>query len=154
MVNTIIGNEIQKSSIKAKIRLDYKGINKPGKFFFGGKSTDQAAEEMRDQQVALLRNVPLQGIRVEDVDMSLDLYSIYDEVQNVQISYAPVVLTVVADSLEDIVKFVAREEFRKVEIIEPDNMVSTKIDIERILFRLSEEMRSFRIQLERKYYSR
>lgn len=154
MVNTIIGNEIQKSKLKAKIRLDYKGVNKPSKFLFGGKSTDQAAEEMRDQQVALLRNVPLQGIRVEDVDMSLDLYTVYDEVQNLQISYAPVVLTVEADSLEDIVKFVAREEFRKIELLEPDNIVLSRMDTERILFRLSEEMRSYRMQLERKFHSR
>ncbi|ADG82473.1 hypothetical protein Tfer_0493 [Thermincola ferriacetica] len=154
MVNTIIGNEIQKSILKAKIRLDYKGITKPAKFLFGGKSTDQAAEEMRDQQVALLRNVPLQGIKVEDVDMSLDVYTVYDEIQNTHVAYAPVVLTVVADSLEDIVRFVARDEFRKIEILEPDNMVLSRMDTERILFRLSEEMRTYRMQLERRLSTR
>lgn len=140
--------------IRVKIRLDYKGLHKPGKFFFGGKNTEEVAEEVRDQQVGMLRNVPLQGINIEEVDMSGDVYTVFDEIFNAQVAYAPVVLTVSADSLEDIIRFIAREEFRKIEIIEPEAMTLSKIDLERILFRVSEELRGYRFLLERKYSTR
>jgi len=154
MVRTSIGDEVVNSTVRVKIRLDYKGIQKPGKFFFGGKNIEEVAEEVRDQQVQMLRNVPLQGIAIEEVDMSSEVYMVFDEFINAQIAFAPVGLTIVADSLEDIVRFIAREEFRKIEIIEPENMVLTKVDIERILFKVSEELRNNRLMIERKYNSR
>lgn len=140
--------------VRVRIRLDYKGLQKPGKFFFGGKDTEEVAEETREQQVNMLRNVPLQGITIEEVDMSGDVYSVYDELVNAQVAYAPVVLTVRADGLEDVVRFIARDEFRKVEVLEPECIEMNKTDIERILFRVSEEYRGYRILLERKYNSR
>ena len=154
MVKTRVDDELINIPIKVRIRLDYKGVNKPGKFFFGGKNTEDVAEEVRSQQVGMLRNVPLQGISIEDVDLSREVYSVYDEIINAQVAFAPVVLTVSADSLEDVVRFIAREEFRKIEIIEPDYMVLSKIDIERVLFRVSEELRGYRVLLERKFASR
>lgn len=154
MVRTRVGDEMINSIIRVKIRLDYKGLQKPGKFFFGGKTTEEVAEEARDQQVAMLRNVPLQGIAIEEVDMSRDVYIVFDEIINAQVAYAPVVLTVTADSLEDVVRFIAREEFRKIEILEPENIMLTQTDIERVLFRVSEELRSYRIIMERKYNAR
>jgi len=117
MVRTSIGDEVVNTAVRVKIRLDYKGVQKPGKFFFGGKSTEEVAEEVRDQQVQMLRNVPMQSIAIEEVDMSSDVYIVFDEFINAQIAYAPVILTVTADSLEDIIRFIAREEFRKIEII-------------------------------------
>ncbi|PKM81350.1 MAG: hypothetical protein CVU89_10080 [Firmicutes bacterium HGW-Firmicutes-14] len=154
MVKTRIGDEIISTPLRVKIRLDYKGIHKPGKFFFGGKSTEEVAEGMRDQQVGMLRNVPLQGITIEEVDMSSDVYTVFDEMINAQVAFAPVILTVSADSMEDIVRFIAREEFRKIEIMEPENLVMNKIDMERILFKVSEELRGYRLLLERKYSAR
>lgn len=140
--------------VRVRIRLDFKGVQKPGKFFFGGKDTEEVAEETREQQVNMLRNVPLQGITIEEVDMSGDVYTVFDELVNAQVAYAPVILTLRADSLEDIVRFIAREEFRKVEMLEPESMVMNKTDLERILFRVSEEYRGYRMLLERKYNSR
>lgn len=140
--------------VRVRIRLDYKGLQKPGKFFFGGKDTEEVAEETREQQVNMLRNVPLQGITIEEVDMSGDVYTVFDELVNAQVAYAPVILTVKADSLEDVVRFIARDEFRKVEVLEPESIDMNKTDIERILFRVSEEYRGYRILLERKYNSR
>ncbi len=154
MVRTSIGDEVVNKAVRVKIRLDYKGIQKPGKFFFGGKSTEEVAEEVREQQVQMLRNVPMQSIAIEEVDMSSDVYTVFDEFVNAQIAYAPVILTVIADSLEDIIRFIAREEFRKIEIIEPENVVLTKVDIERVLFKVSEELRNYRMLIERKYSSR
>ena len=140
--------------VRVRIRLDYKGLQKPGKFFFGGKDTEEVAEETREQQVNMLRNVPLQGITIEEVDMSGDVYTVFDELVNAQVAYAPVILTVRADSLEDVVRFIARDEFRKVEVLEPESIDMNRTDIERILFRVSEEYRGYRILMERKYNSR
>jgi len=154
MVNTKIGDEIVKKSLRLKVRLDYKGVNRPGRFFFGGKSTEEVAEEIREQQVGLMRNIPMQGIAIEEVDMSLDVYTIFDEVQNTQVAFAPVVFSLQADSLEDLVKFVVREEFRRIDIEEPDNLMLNKVDLERLLFKLSEEVKNYRLVLERKYSNR
>ncbi len=154
MVKTRVDDEIAETTIKAKIRLDYKGFQKPGKFFFGGKDTEEVADETRTQQVGILRNVPLQGITIEEVDMSGDIYTVLDDINSVEVAYAPVILTLTADSLEDIVRFIAKEEFRRIEIIEPDNMALTKTDIERIFFKMSEEFQGYRQVLERKYSSK
>ncbi len=154
MVRTKVGDEMLNSAIRAKVRFDYKGTQKPGKFFFGGKSTEEVAEEMREQQVGMLRNVPIQGITIDEVDMSGDVYTVFDEILNAQVAYAPVILSITSDSLEDIIKLIARSEFRKIEILEPDNMVLTKTDIERALFRISEEFRGYRLFLERKFSAR
>lgn len=153
-VITKVGGENMSIGIKVKIRLDYRGYQKPSKFFFGGKNINEVAEEMRDQQVAMLRNVPLQGISIEEVDMSGDVYAVYDEFIGADVSFAPVILTITADSLEDVIRFIAREEFKKIEIIQPESMTLSKNDIERVLFRVSEELRGYRLTLDRKYNSR
>lgn len=142
------------AGMRVKVRLDYKGYQKPSKFFFGGKNLEEAAEEVREQQVSMLRNVPLQGISIEEVDMSGDVYVVFDEIANADVAFAPVILTISADSLEDIVRFIAREEFKKVEILHPDSMTLSRIEIERVLFRVSEELRGYRMVLERKYHGR
>lgn len=149
-----VNGDVTNTLIRVKIRFDYRGFQKPGKFFFGGKNTEEVAEEIREQQVGMLRNVPLQGINIEEVDMSSDVYTVYDEFVNAEVAFAPVILTVTADSLEDVIRFIAREEFRKIEILQPDNMILNKIDIERVLFRVSEELRGYRLLLEKKYSSR
>lgn len=149
-----VGGYLVSSGIRVKVRLDYKGYHKPSKFFFGGKNLEEAAEEIRDQQVSMLRNVPLQGINIEEVDMSGDVYVVFDEIAHSDVAFAPVILTITADSLEDIIRFIAREEFKKIEILHPDSISLSKIDIERILFRVSEELRGYRLLLERKYNSR
>nr|WP_072869314.1 hypothetical protein [Desulfofundulus thermosubterraneus] len=150
----LLGGEVLEdltTGIKAKVRLDFKGVGRPGRLFFGGKSTDKAAEEAREQQLALLRNVPIQGIHIEDVDLSLDVYTVYDDVNNQEVAYAPVVLQLTADTLEDLVRFVARDEFRKIEIIAPGSLSLNKYEIERLMFRIFEEFKNYRQHLERKY---
>lgn len=154
MVNTRVGEEVVRKKIRLRVRLDYKGVNRPGRFFFGGKSTDEVAEEIREQQVGLMRNIPMQGIAIEEVDMSADVYTVFDDVLNVQVAYAPVIFTLLADGLEDVLKFIVREEFRKIEFIEPDNMILARSDVERLLFKLGEEVKNYRLVLERKYSNR
>ena len=142
MVRVKIGDELVQSKIRFKVRFDFKGEYRPGKFLFGGKTIEQAAQENRDEQMALLRNLPIQGASIEDYDMTLDPYMTFDEQLGERIAYAPAMLTIIADSVEDMVRFVMREEFRKMEILEPSQMTITSNDLERILFRMSEELRS------------
>ncbi|GAB6156984.1 hypothetical protein JCM39194_01840 [Desulfotomaculum varum] len=140
--------------LRVKVRMDFKGVGKPGRFLFGGKPSDKAAEDLREQQVAVFRNVPIQGIQVEDIDMSAEVYTVLDEVSNHEVAYAPVTLQLRAETLEDVVRFIARDDFRKIEIIDPPNLALTKYDVERLLFRVAEEMRIYRALLERKLNSR
>lgn len=140
--------------IKVRIRLDFKGTNKPGRLLFGGKTVEKAAEEVREQQVALFRNVPMQGLHIEDIDMSNEIYTVIDEVTNVEVAYAPVVLTITADALDDVARFITRDDIRRVEVLEPGSITLNRYDLERLMFRIYEEMRSYRLQLERKYNSR
>lgn len=153
MNNNLVNGEENRPNevrVRAKIRLDFKGIGKPGKLFFGGKNTERAAEEVRDQQVAMFRNVPIQGILIEDIDMSTEVYTVYDDITHIEVAYAPVILMVSADTLQEILRFIARDDFRKVEILEPANIQLSKYEIERLLFRVSEEMKGYREYLERK----
>ena len=57
------------TKIRMKVRFDYLGKTRQGKFF-GGKNGVQVAEEIRQHKVSLVRNVPIQGIFIEDIDMS------------------------------------------------------------------------------------
>ncbi|AQS60515.1 hypothetical protein [Desulforamulus ferrireducens] len=140
--------------LRVKVRMDFKGVGKPGRFLFGGKPSDKAAEDLREQQVSVFRNVPIQGIQVEDIDMSAEVYTVHDEVNNAEVAYAPVILQLRAETLEDVVRFIARDDFRKIEIIDPPNMSLSKYDVERLLFRVAEEMRVYRSLLERKLNNR
>jgi len=142
------------SKIRAKIRLDFKGVEKPGRLLFGGQSAEKTAEELREKQVAIFRNVPIQGITIEDIDMSMEIYTVYDDIDNIELAFAPVILSVTATAPEDLIGFIVRDDFRKIEILEPDNLQFTKNEMERFLFKVSEEIRLNREQLRRKYSHR
>ena len=137
--------------IRVKVRLDFKGTAKPGRFIFGGKPIEKVAEETREQHMAMFRNVPMQGIHIGNIDMGLEVYTVYDDVNNIEVAYAPVILEILADSLEDLLKFVAREDFRKIEVMTPGSLELQRYDLERLLFRVSEEIKSFKNHMERKY---
>lgn len=154
MVKARVEDEIIYSQVRVKIRLDYKGEGKQSKFLFGGKNVEEMAEELREHKVALLRNVPTQGIRIEDIDMSQEVYIVRDEVSGSPVAYAPVQIIVSADSLEDLAKFVVSSEFRRIEILEPEHLYYNRMDLERFLFKLSQEIRVHCDNLERKLNSR
>ncbi|HAP93222.1 MAG TPA: hypothetical protein DCM26_01195 [Desulfotomaculum sp.] len=142
-------SDIIDRDIKAKVRLDIKGIARPGRFLFGGKPMDKAAEDAREQQVTLLRNVPVQGIHIDDIDLGIETYTVYDESTNNEVAYAPVILQITADSLEDLIKFIMREDFRKIEINSPTSLSLYRYDIERLIFAIAKELRDYRQHLER-----
>ncbi|MFZ5592254.1 MAG: hypothetical protein ACOY81_10665 [Bacillota bacterium] len=138
------------SKIRARIRLDFKGTAKSRRIF-GGKSIEKAAEEAREYNAAMFRNIPIQGLTINDIDLGMEVYTVFDDVSNAECAYAPVVLDVSADSVEELLKLVTREDFRKIEILSPPTMTVSRYELERLFFRLSEEMRNYRNYLERKY---
>ncbi len=151
MVRTQTGQEQVETELRVRVRLDFKGVSRPGKLFFGGKPTEKVAEETREQQIALFRNVPVQGIRIEDIGLGGEIYTVFDEHAGVEVAYAPAELILVADTIEDLVRFVAREDFRRIEVLEPDNVMLRRLEIERLMFRVNEEIKALQRWLERKY---
>jgi hypothetical protein len=136
--------------IKARVRFDYRGKARPSRFFFGGKSTEEAAAEIRQQQAALWRNIPMQGVLVENIELG-EIYTVFDEALEDEVAYAPLELDVVADSLENLVRFAVREEFRRVQISEPERLVMPRQDMERMFFHVHEQVRTQAYLKARRY---
>jgi len=70
---------------------------------------------------------------------------------NSDTAYAPLILTIKADALENIIRFIARDDFRKIEILDPAYISLNHAEIERLLFKVHEEMKESRARLEKKY---
>lgn len=149
MVRKYLDGEISETTVRVRIRMDFKSQVK--KKFLGNNNLIKAAEDTREQQVALLRNVPFQGIKVEDIDVAMEIYVVYDESTGEDVAYAPILLILEADSFDDVVRFIMRDEFRKVEIIEPQEIFMSKQDAERLLFKINTELRSYRNDLDKRY---
>ena len=143
--------EYPDKAIRARVRIDFKGNAKPAKFFFGGKTVEKMAEEARDQNVAMFRNIPIQGITIQDIDIGTEVYTYFDDINNTESAFAPVILEVTAGSIEDLLKLIARDDFRKVELLSPSELTLEKIELERLLFKVAEEIKGFRTHFERKY---
>ncbi|MHB8124150.1 MAG: hypothetical protein ACYDEJ_00680 [Desulfitobacteriaceae bacterium] len=135
-----IGDELLTEHLRVRIRLDYRGEQHNGRFFFGGKTKEQVAELAREQQVAMLRNVPLQGLVLEDVDLSLDVYSVNETIGRKlrDVAYAPILLTLRLENIEDLLPLLLRSEFRKIEFLSPESINIHRLDLERVLYRLSQ----------------
>ncbi len=127
-------------NIHFRVRFDFKGKEKPAKFFFGGKNSEDVACYNREQQVALWRNVPVQGINILKIDED-EVYGVFDEVQDEDVAYAPLVMEIRVDSLEDMIRFVVREEFRRIEILEPKAVRLTSQALEHLLFKFHQSAR-------------
>lgn len=148
-----IGDELLTEYIRVRIRLDFRGEKRNGQFFFGGKTKEQVAELMRERQVAMLRNVPLQGVVLEEVDLSLEVYTV-DELTGRRlqdVAYAPVLLTLRLENIEDLLPLLLKREFRKIEVLSPDSVTIHRMDLERTLFRLSQAFSEERKIMEQKY---
>lgn len=140
------------SRLKFKIRFDYKGKPRPPRLFFGGKKTEDVALEIRDQQVSLWRNIPLQGLFVEDIELG-EIYNVYDEELDEDVAFAPLEMLVCADCLEDMLRFILREEFRRIEILEPRSIHLSNKETEKLLFKINELLQQ-KIYLKQKENTR
>lgn len=136
--------------IKMKVRFDYIADGKSSRRLFGSKSGEEQAEELRQHKVASIRNMPIQGISIIAIDMNLEVYTIYDEITNRVVACAPVCITIHADTLEDAIKFAMKEEFRTVEVLEPQEINLSRIEVERLLAKISEGLQNYRSYLEKK----
>lgn len=136
--------------IKAKLRLDYMSNGKGGKTFFGKKNVEQLAEDLRQNKVALMRNVPVQGIYIEDLDMSQEVYAVFDDITGKTVAFAPVIITFYADSIDDAISFAMKDEFRTIQILEPEEIQLTSLNLEKLLFKINSELIKYRKNIELK----
>lgn len=134
--------EVIQGNVKARVRFDYRGVRRPNRFLLGSRGPEEVAAEHREREAILLQKVPIQGIRIENIDISADSFRVSDPVTGEETAYAPVQLVVDADSVEDLARFTMRTEFRTIDIIEPAELHLSNRDMGRLLFRVSEEMRS------------
>lgn len=142
--------EVPSLKIRAKIRFDYQGKARPSRFFFGKKSTEEAAIELRQQQAALWRNVPVQGILVEDLEMG-EIYYVFDDDVGDEVAFAPLELEVLADSICYLVRFAVREEFRRLKIMEPAQIYLSIRDMEQVFFEVHDQAKT-QVMLKTKKY--
>jgi hypothetical protein len=85
---------------------------------------------------------------VEEIDSNRDVYTLTSSEKDGDVAFAPIEMVVRADSIEDLIAFTFREELRKIKIIEPTEMLLSNYDMERALFKISEEYRDELQQLE------
>lgn len=131
-----------KTPVRARLRFDYRGEPKSRRFIFGSEDPAQAAEKVRERQVEILRNMPFQGLELESIEDGNEIYRLTSDVPNEgAVAYAPIELTVTADSIEDLAQLTMKKEFRCIKILEPEQIELTQYDVERMLYRLSEQNR-------------
>ncbi|KUK36752.1 MAG: hypothetical protein PWP44_1326 [Thermacetogenium sp.] len=145
------GNE---KKLRLRVRFDYRGEGKQGRLFSRGREGEDVAEEIREQRAILLRNIPVQGVRIEEIDTNGEIYVLYDEASGREVAYAPVEFTMEADTIEDVIPFLLRDEFRKVEVISPNEVSLDRHEVERIIYKINEELRNYRLYLERRLNSK
>jgi hypothetical protein len=90
-------------------------------------------------------------MQILDIDVSADVYTVYDDINNSETAYAPLILTIRADALENVIRFITRDDFRKIEVLDPAYITLNHSEIERLLFKVHEEMKESRSRLEKKY---
>lgn len=130
-------------TVKAKIRFDYKvESGSTHRFFWQRRDLRLLAKEIRAKKVSLLRNLPFQGLNVEALNMEHEVYLIPEDEHQQETAYAPVELLVEADSIADLMPLTLQEEFRKIKVLEPEELSLSNVDVERFLFRVNEEFRS------------
>ena len=64
----------------------------------------------------------------------------YESVDETEIAYAPLELLISLDSLEDSLQFISRNEFKRLQVIKPDQVSLTSRELERILYKFSETL--------------
>ena len=92
---------------------------------------------------------------MEDVDLSLDVYTVTegDGRRSREVAYAPIILTLRIENLDDVLPLLMKQEFRKIEFLSPENISLHRLDMERLLFRLSQSFQQEIKLLEQKYSS-
>lgn len=142
------------TKLRLKVRFDYRGEGKQGRLFSRWKEGEEVAEEIREQRATLLRNIPIQGVKIENINTNGEVYVVYDETSGREVAYAPVEFVLEADTIEDVIPFLLRDEFRKVEVLSPARISLDKYQVERIIYKMNEELRTYRLYLEKRMNSK
>ena len=150
MLKVRVNNELINGKLRFKVRLDFRAEEKSGRFLFGGKSSEAMAEEVREQQASLLKNVPIQGITFEEIDTSMDIYLVNegDQRRKKEVAYAPLIVTLVADNIEDVFPLLFRPEFKKIEVLGPENINLDGLELERMLYSIFKKYREQMARLD------
>ena len=127
--------------VKAKIRFDFKADTGKRRFFWQRRDLSQAAREIREQKVSLLKSLPFQGLNMAEFDLEHEVYLVQDD-ESKAVAYAPVEMLVEADSIEDLMQLTLRTEFRKIKVLEPEKLLLFTSEMERFLFKVNFEFRS------------
>jgi hypothetical protein len=127
--------------VKAKIRFDFKADAGKRRFFWQRRDPCQAARAVRAQKVSLLKNLPFQGLSVAAFDLEHDVYLVSDEEAGT-VAYAPAEMVVEADSIADLMPLALRTEFRKIKLLEPEQLLLSPNEMERFLFKVNTEFRN------------
>ncbi|MGD9156099.1 MAG: hypothetical protein PVG90_11455 [Bacillota bacterium] len=127
--------------VKAKIRFDFKADTGKRRFFWQRRDLSKAAQEIREQNVSLLKSLPFQGLSMAEFDLEHDVYLVQENDAKA-VAYAPVEMVVEADSVEDLMQLTLRTEFRKIKVLEPDKLLLSPNEMERFLFKVNEEFRN------------
>jgi hypothetical protein len=147
-------NDTAEKRIRMRVRFDFRGISTPGHLFVKGKDGEQIAEEIREQRAILFRNIPVQGVHVEEINTNCEIYLVHDESTGREIAYAPIEVIISAESVEEVIPFVLREEFRKLEVIAPAEVTLDKCAIERLIYKVNEELLTYQLMMEKRNNSR
>jgi hypothetical protein len=127
--------------VTAKIRFDFKADTGKRRFFWQRRDLDKAARELRETKVSLLKSLPFQGLNMAEFDLEHEVYMVRED-EGKAVAYAPVEMVVEADSIEDLTQLTLRAEFRKIKLLEPDQLLLSTNEMERFLFKINEEFRS------------
>ena len=127
--------------VKARIRFDFKADAGTRKFFWQNKNIEENAKKIRRQKIALLRNIPFQGLNVAELNDDFEIYTLSEEDGGREVAYAPAELLVEADTLEDLMPLTLRDEFRKIKVLEPDKLLLSNNEMEKFLFKMNNEYR-------------
>jgi hypothetical protein len=127
--------------VKAKIRFDFKADVGKRKFFWQRRDLGQAARAVRAQKVSLLKSLPFQGLSVAAFDLEHEVYLAPDEEAGM-VAYAPAEIVVEADSIADLMPLALRSEFRKIKLLEPEQLLLSPNEMERFLFTVNTEYRN------------
>lgn len=128
-------------AVKARIRFDFKVEPRTRRFFWQPRDIKETARKLRASQASLFRNLPFQGLNVESLDVDHEVYLVEDNESNREVAYAPLEMVVEADSIGDLMPLTLREEFRKIKLLEPQEILLNHSDVERFLFQISAEYR-------------
>lgn len=129
-------------TVKAKIRFDFKANAGSRRFFWQRRDLRETAKTIRHQRLALLRNIPFQGLNVAELNEDFEIYLMPDDNNGREAAYAPAELVVEADSIEDLMPLTLKEEFRKIKLLEPEKLMISNNEMEKFLYKMNTEYRN------------